>query len=76
MKTYLKVKDHPGLVRDPVSKAIVSIDQQARNNYINQKIIAENSASSISDVKDEVTELKNEIQELKNMLAALLTKDK
>lgn len=76
MKTYLKVKDYPGLVRDPVSKAIISVDQQARKNYINQKTIAEVSASSINEVKQEVGELKNELSEIKSMLTLLLSDKK
>ena len=46
-RQVMKVKDHPTLFRDPDSKAILIVDQNARQNYINQRTIAERNDGNL-----------------------------
>jgi hypothetical protein len=74
MNEYIKVKDHPTLFRDPKTKAIMVIDQSARQNYINQRTLAQNTVQGNEKLKQEVDNLKNEIGDIKSMLNQILNK--
>jgi len=74
MTEYLKVTDHPTLFRDPKTKAIMVIDQNARQNYINQRTLALNAVKGNEELKQEVDNLKNEISDIKSMLNQILNK--
>ena len=74
MTEYLKVTDHPTLFRDPKTKAIMVIDQNARQNYINQRTLAQNAVKGNEELKQEVDNLKNEISDIKTMLNLILNK--
>lgn len=62
------VKDHPGLYRDPNSKAIVSEDTDAYKKYINEKKFREKSVH----LENEINIMKSDIHEIKNLLKELL----
>ena len=74
MTDYIKVTDHPTLFRDPKTKAIMVIDQNARQNYINQRTLAQNALQGNEKLKQEVDNLKNEICDIKSMLDQILNK--
>jgi len=74
MNNLIKVKDQPNFFRDPNSKAIMVIDQNARQNYINQRALAQNAVKGNEDLKQEVDNLKNEISDIKSMLNQILNK--
>lgn len=65
-----KVKDHPGLFRDPKSKAIVVNDPKARQTYLAQR----NTAMKALTAEAEVEKLRGEVDELKNLVRELLAK--
>lgn len=65
--TYLKVKDHPGLVRDPKSKAIINIDKDAYSDYQNKKIIQ----SKMINMNEEIYQLKQSVEEIKQLITQL-----
>jgi hypothetical protein len=75
-KQVLKVKDHPTLYRDPNSKAILVVDQVSRQNYINQRTLAQKSANSTESLEKEMSNMKNELGELKDMLRILISQSK
>lgn len=75
-KHYLKVKNHPSLLRDPNSKAIIVMDQTARQNYINQKTQAQRVAQTTDKLQDEIGSLREEINDLKDMLRTLINNSK
>jgi SOS response regulatory protein OraA/RecX len=75
-KPILKVKDHPTLYRDPNSKAILVVDQTARQNYINQRTLAQNTANSTENLQQEMSSIKQELNELKDMLRILTGQSK
>jgi hypothetical protein len=75
-KSVLKVKDHPTLYRDPNSKAILVVDQISRQNYINQRTLAQNAADSTENLQNEMSNMKQELGELKDMLRTLISQSK
>jgi hypothetical protein len=76
IKQVLKVKDHPTLYRDPNSKAILVVDQVARQNYINQRTLAQKTANSTESLEKEMYSMKQELDELKDMLRTLISQSK
>jgi hypothetical protein len=76
IKQVLKVKDHPTLYRDPNSKAILVVDQVSRQNYINQRTLAQKSANSAESLEKEMSNMKQELGELKDMLRTLISQSK
>lgn len=72
----LKVRDHPTLYRDPNSKAILVVDQTSRQNYINQRILAQRTANSTESLEKEMSNMKQELGELKDMLRTLISQSK
>ena len=74
--SVLKVRDHPTLFRDPNSKAILVVDQTSRQNYINQRTLAQKTASSTESLEKEMSNMKQELGELKDMLRILISHSK
>lgn len=68
MTELIKVKDHPGLFRDPVSKAIVIDDPVARKNYQMQRNTLVKSMGAAEELRDEINNMKQEIDSIKTML--------
>ena len=75
-KSVLKVKDHPTLYRDPNSKAILVVDQVSRQNYINQRTLAQKTSDSTENLQREMSDMKQELSELKGMLRILIGQSK
>jgi hypothetical protein len=67
----IKVKDAPGWVKDPTSKAILNADRSALEQYkINKRknALINNMENDLINVKTEITELKSDIKDIKNIL--------
>ena len=75
-KHVIKVKDHPTLYRDPNSKAILVVDQVSRQNYINQRTLAQKTSDSTENLQREMSDMKQELSELKGMLRILIGQSK
>ena len=63
MTSLVPVSNHPRLLRDKNSKALINTDIAALKEYKNRKKIAE-----------DVDILKNEVQELKHLILLLINK--
>ena len=74
--SVLKVRDHPTLYRDPNSKAILVVDQVSRQNYINQRTLAQKTSDSTENLQREMSDMKQELSELKGMLRILIGQSK
>jgi len=66
---YVKVKGNPGLVRDPVTNAILNVDQsvlmrQKQRNIAHQKEKA---------LDDKINRLENDLSEIKDLLKKLVS---
>ena len=75
-KPVLKVRDHPTLFRDPKSKAILVVDQVSRQNYINQRTLAQKTVETADSLQAEMSNMKQELSELKDMLRTLISQSK
>lgn len=68
MSDYLKVKDHPDLVRDTKSNAILNTDVSALNKYKEEREFK----LRLARVIQEHDEVKKDISDIKSMLSELL----
>lgn len=71
----IKVQDHRGLVRDPYSKAILSIDTSSLYEHRkNKKMLSDLyvNGNKVNELNSQVNLLKDEISEMKNILTMLL----
>jgi hypothetical protein len=78
MTDYLKVKDHPSLVRDKNSNAILNTDQIALNKYREERerLLKINNAVDDTDMlKKDMARTKQDINEIKQMLMKLMEKN-
>ena len=57
----LKVENHPDLVRDPNSKAIINVNRNAMAEHISKQQMKEN----IKHLNNEITLLKEDFKEIK-----------
>lgn len=71
IENLIKVKDQPGLYRDPVTKAIIVDDPIARKSYQTQRNILQRSLSSTEELKEEINIMKEEINDMKSMLSEI-----
>ena len=69
-KEYLKVIDHPELVRDNKSKAILNNDLDSLNKYREERTFKMKLQNVINDNE----KMKTDIAEIKNLLEQLLKK--
>lgn len=67
-----KVKDHPGLIRDRNTHAIINTDRQAYDLYMSEKAYREQVANNNLSTQSEINNIKNEIQELKTLITTLI----
>lgn len=64
-ENYIKVKDHPNLVRDKRSNAILNIDNSAYNKYKQER-------DQKLQEKKEYEQLKKDVSEIKDLLLKIL----
>jgi hypothetical protein len=69
-----KVRDHPGLVRDQRSKAIVSEDSEALQRYLAERNYRQNLVHKNQGLENEIHTLRTEVSELKDLVRQLLEK--
>ena len=70
MENYIKVKDHPNLVRDSQSNAILNVDNIALNKYKQER----DRLLKLNRVVEEHEQIKNDISDIKSMLIELMEK--
>lgn len=69
-----KVVDHPNLVRDKRSKAIVDVDDEAYNRYMLQKEARAKQEARISQLEETINKVETDISDIKSLLTRLLEK--
>lgn len=72
MKKYLKVEGNLGLVRDPVSGAILNINNNEILKAKERKKLKQQEQEKANLLASEVEDLKNDVSEIKNLLKKLL----
>jgi hypothetical protein len=70
----LKVKDHPDLVRDPRSGAIINENSNSYKNYIESYKRKMQEQSQLEGAIEDINNLKEEVSEIKNLLIEILKK--
>ena len=73
MRRRLKVRNHPGLIRDSFSKAIINTDKQQYQNAVNQKVLSQKTQEISQQLEEDVIQLKSEIKEIKSMLTGIVS---
>jgi septal ring factor EnvC (AmiA/AmiB activator) len=70
----IPVVDHPNLVRDRHSRAIVDTDDQAYANYQLQKQARRKQEQRISQLEETINKVETDISDIKSLLTRLLEK--
>lgn len=65
---YLRVKDHPELIRDTKSNAVLNTDVQALNKYKEER----DFKLKLAKIVQEHDEVKQDLSDIKSMLSELL----
>ena len=70
-EVYQKIKDRPDLVKDKETGAVLNVDNEAYNAYVNnyKKVLKEKQ--KVNSIETELNEMKNDINEIKNLLRSL-----
>lgn len=67
----IPVKDHPGLVRDAKSKAIINVDKNSYLEYKSRK----NVNSKVINMTEDINNLKQSVDEIKLLLNKLIERN-
>ena len=74
MAEYIQVKDHPDLVRDTQSHAIVNTNMKAYQAAVERSRSAQKQRDELRDAVRDINNLKCEMHEIKNLLLQLVDK--
>ena len=75
MTEYLRVKDHPDLVRDTQSHAVVNTNMAAYRAAVERSRSAQKSKDELRDAVRDINNLKSEMHEIKNLLLQMMDKE-
>jgi ABC-type antimicrobial peptide transport system permease subunit len=64
----LKVRNFPNLERDSKSKAIINVDTESYNEYLNKKRMNDR----VLNMSEEIEDIKSSVNEIKNLLSQIL----
>jgi CRISPR/Cas system-associated endonuclease Cas3-HD len=64
MSDYLQVKDHPNLVREIKSKAIINTDTKALKQYLDKKALLLEKEQKIDNLEKDIKDMKNILQQI------------
>lgn len=74
MTEYIQVKDHPDLVRETNSHAIVNTNMAAYKAAVERSRAAQKQKDELRDAVRDINNLKCEMHEIKNLLLQLVDK--
>ena len=69
---FVKVKDQPNLMRDPISNAILNDNQSDYDEYVARREAANKAKEKSSNMEEDLANLKGEINEIKSLLKELV----
>ena len=72
MTEYLQVKDHPDLVRDTQSHAVVNTNMAAYRAAVERSRSAQKSKDELRDAVRDINNLKSEMHEIKDLLLQMM----
>jgi hypothetical protein len=74
MTDYIQVKDHPDLVRETNSHAIVNTNMAAYKAAVDRSRAAQKNKDDLRDAVRDINNLKSEMHEIKNLLLQMMDK--
>ena len=74
MAEYIQVKDHPDLVRDTQSHAIVNTNMKAYQAAVERSRSAQKQRDELRDAVRDINNLQCEMHEIKSLLLELVDK--
>jgi hypothetical protein len=74
MTEYIQVKDHPDLVRETTSHAIVNTNMAAYKAAVERSRAVQKQKDELRDAVRDINNLKCEMHEIKNLLLQLVDK--
>ena len=74
MTEYIQVKDHPDLVRETNSHAIVNTNMAAYKAAVERSRAVQKQKDELRDAVRDINNLKCEMHEIKNLLLQLVDK--
>jgi len=72
MTDYIQVKDHPDLVRETNSHAIVNTNMAAYKAAVERSRAAQKNKDDLRDAVRDINNLKSEMHEIKNLLLQMM----
>ena len=72
MTEYIQVKDHPDLVRETNSHAIVNTNMAAYKAAVERSRAAQKNKDDLRDAVRDINNLKSEMHEIKNLLLQMM----
>jgi len=72
--SLIRVADHPNLVRDRQSNAVLDIDEEAFTKYQAQKAERLNQKVKIQEFEQKLNRVESELSDIKSLLVKILEK--
>jgi len=70
--TYIKVKGHDHLIRDPKTNSIININNMEYNEYIARKESKIKDSEKITNLESDINNIRGDINEIKSLLKNLV----
>jgi len=72
MRNLIRVEDHEHLRRDPRTNAIVDVNDDAYNSYMESKHRRQQQQQRMDDLENKINNFETDLSEIKHLLQQLL----
>jgi hypothetical protein len=74
--TYIKVKGHNHLIRDPETNSIINTNMSEYKEYISRRDSKVEENQKVQNLESDVANMKDDLNEIKNLLRSLLNESR
>lgn len=74
--TYIKVKGHDHLIRDPETNSIINTNMSKYKEYISRRDSKIEENQKVQNLESDVANMKDDLNEIKNLLRSLINGSK
>jgi tetrahydromethanopterin S-methyltransferase subunit B len=74
--TYIKVKGHNHLIRDPETNSIINTNMSEYKEYISRRDSKLKENEKVNNLESDVANMKDDLNEIKNLLRSLLNESR
>jgi hypothetical protein len=74
--TYIKVKGHDHLIRDPETNSIINTNMSEYKEYISRRDSKVEENQKVQNLESDVANMKDDLNEIKNLLRSLLNESR